>query len=356
MPRSFRRRPFEWSYHMRPGGGSDILARPVAQDMQEKLKQPVVVDNRGGAGGNIGAQQVARAAPDGYTLLVANNSHTINPFIYKEPGYDMAADFAPISLLATSPAILVVPEASPRKTMADLIALAKKEGAQLRQPRRGHARPPGLGAVHEAGRHRRDAHRVQGHRADHHRGACRRDRLRVPDAGSGRAARQVGQAARAGGDIDASAFPRSRPSRRLPKRGCRASATIEVEIWWGVLAPAKTDERTLNKLHAADHRSGARSEDAAALARSGHGPQAHDAAPSSRRSSSPTWPSTRRSSRKTTSRRSSEACHPSLPTSRTSSYGKSSGNARDRPAQDRRRRRSRDSRRSRGRASAPATC
>jgi len=96
-----------------PGGGSDILARPVAQDMQEKLKQPVVVDNRGGAGGNIGAQQVARAAPDGYTLLVANNSHTINPFIYKEPGYDMAADFAPISLLATSPAILVVPEASP---------------------------------------------------------------------------------------------------------------------------------------------------------------------------------------------------------------------------------------------------
>lgn len=69
-----------------PGGGSDILARPVGNEMQERLKQSVVIDNKGGAGGNLGAQLVARSNPDGYTLLMANNSHTINPFIYKNPG------------------------------------------------------------------------------------------------------------------------------------------------------------------------------------------------------------------------------------------------------------------------------
>ena len=130
-----------------PGGGSDILTRPVAQEMQDKLKQAVIVDNRGGAGGNIGAQIVARAAPDGYTLLVANNSHTINPFIYKEPGYDMAADFAPISLLATSPAILVVPDASPARTMTDLIALAKKKPGSLNFGSPGVGTPGHLASV-----------------------------------------------------------------------------------------------------------------------------------------------------------------------------------------------------------------
>ena len=78
-----------------PGGGSDILARPMAAVMSQRLKQPVVIDHKGGAGGNIGAQIVAKAAPDGYSLVMVNNSHTVNPFIYQNPGYDMLADFAP---------------------------------------------------------------------------------------------------------------------------------------------------------------------------------------------------------------------------------------------------------------------
>ena len=83
-----------------PGGGSDILARPVAVDMSQRLKQTVIIDNKGGAGGNIGAQFVARSAPDGYNLMMANNSHVINQFIYKNPGFEMG-DLAPVSLVGT---------------------------------------------------------------------------------------------------------------------------------------------------------------------------------------------------------------------------------------------------------------
>ena len=87
-----------------PGGGSDILARPVAVDMSQRLKQPVIIDNKGGADGNIGAQFVARSAPDGYNLMMANNSHVINQFIYKNPGFEMG-DLASVSLVGTSPII-----------------------------------------------------------------------------------------------------------------------------------------------------------------------------------------------------------------------------------------------------------
>ena len=69
-----------------PGGGSDILARPIAPLMGERLMQPIIIDNKSGAGGNVGTQLVARAAADGYTLLMANNSQAINPFIYKKIG------------------------------------------------------------------------------------------------------------------------------------------------------------------------------------------------------------------------------------------------------------------------------
>ena len=131
LAQDFPTQPIKIVIPYAPGGGSDILARPVAVDMSERLKQAVVVDNRGGAGGNIGAQLVAKSAPDGYTIVMANNSHTINPFIYKTPGYDMTADFAPISLVGTSPAIMVVHKDVPARTVAEFIALARKNPGKL---------------------------------------------------------------------------------------------------------------------------------------------------------------------------------------------------------------------------------
>ena len=113
-----------------PGGGSDILARPVAVDMSQRLKQPVIIDNKGGAGGNIGAQFVARSAPDGYNLMMANNSHVINQFIYKNPGFEMG-DLAPVSLVGTSPIIVVVHKSSPVQSLADFVALARKNPGKL---------------------------------------------------------------------------------------------------------------------------------------------------------------------------------------------------------------------------------
>ena len=114
-----------------PAGPSDVLARVLGRKLEELLKQPIVVVNRPGAGGNIGAEAVATAAPDGYTLLMGNNSIlATNASLYKKLPYDPEKDFRPISLIGSQPNILVVNPKVPAKSMAELIALAKaKPGA-----------------------------------------------------------------------------------------------------------------------------------------------------------------------------------------------------------------------------------
>jgi tripartite-type tricarboxylate transporter receptor subunit TctC len=115
-----------------PGGPSDILARIVGQKLSELLHQPFVVDGRPGGGGNIAAEFVAHATPDGYTLLMGNNSIlATNMSLYKKLGYDAQQDFSPISLIGSQPNILVVPPSSSSKSMADLIAYAKAHPGKL---------------------------------------------------------------------------------------------------------------------------------------------------------------------------------------------------------------------------------
>ena len=108
-----------------PGGGVDIVARAIAQKMQENMGQPFVIDNRAGAGSNIGIEAAVQSAPDGYTLLVASSAIAINPSIYKVLRYDPLTDLAPISLTSVVPLVLVTSPNLPVQSVADIIALAK---------------------------------------------------------------------------------------------------------------------------------------------------------------------------------------------------------------------------------------
>jgi tripartite-type tricarboxylate transporter receptor subunit TctC len=114
-----------------PGGGNDVIARIVAGKMSAALGQQIVVENRGGAGGTIATRQVARAAPDGYTLLVATSSLAINPSIYPDIGYDPRKDFSPIGLMATSQNVLLVHPSVAASTLAELIARARLAPGRL---------------------------------------------------------------------------------------------------------------------------------------------------------------------------------------------------------------------------------
>ena len=108
-----------------PGGPTDVLARAVSQKLSERLGQPIIIDNRPGASGMIGADLVAKAAPDGYTLLANASIHVINPSLYKAPPYDAIKDFAPVGQIAEVPLVLVVSPALGVKTVKELIAKAK---------------------------------------------------------------------------------------------------------------------------------------------------------------------------------------------------------------------------------------
>jgi tripartite-type tricarboxylate transporter receptor subunit TctC len=115
-----------------PGGGSDRISRAVTRPLAENLKQQVVIDNRGGAGGNIGMEIAAKAPPDGHTLVFALTAQlAVNPALFKKVPYDPIRDFEPITLLATGPYVLVVHPSLPAKTLKELIALARARPGQI---------------------------------------------------------------------------------------------------------------------------------------------------------------------------------------------------------------------------------
>ena len=124
-------RPVKLVVGFTPGGGVDINARLLAPKLAEYLGQPFVVENRPGAGTNIANEYVARSAPDGYTLLINSNAHTVNPAIYAKLPYDTFKDFTDIAALAEQPNVLVVAANSPHKTLADFVSFAKKNPGKL---------------------------------------------------------------------------------------------------------------------------------------------------------------------------------------------------------------------------------
>jgi tripartite-type tricarboxylate transporter receptor subunit TctC len=129
-----------------PGGPTDIVARVVSQKLADQTGQQFIVENRAGAGGNIGAEAVARAPADGYTLLVATTAHAINPSLFKRLGYDLQKDFAPVSQLTGGPLVIVANPSLRANNVQELIALAKSKPGGLNYASSGNGQSTHLSA------------------------------------------------------------------------------------------------------------------------------------------------------------------------------------------------------------------
>jgi tripartite-type tricarboxylate transporter receptor subunit TctC len=139
---AFPSRPLRLVVPFPPGGPTDIVARPLAQLLSVALRQQVVIENKGGAGGSIAANGVAKSSPDGYTLLMGTvGTHAINPALYKKLSYDPIKDFAPLGLAASAPVAVVVGAATPYGNLGALIAAARKHPGEIAYASAGNGTP-----------------------------------------------------------------------------------------------------------------------------------------------------------------------------------------------------------------------
>ena len=233
-----------------PGGTTDILARSVGNELTKSLGQPVVVENRSGAAGNIGADAVAKSAPDGYTLLMGTvGTHGINSGLYAKMPYDAVKDFAPITIVAAVPNMLVLHPSVPAKTVKELIDLAKANPGKITFASSGAGT-----SIHLSGELFKTMAGV--------------DILHVPYKGSSPALTDLvgGQVnimfdnmpsalpLVKGGRLRAIAVTTSKRSATMPDLPTMAEAGLpgfDASSWFGVLAPAGTPKDIINKLNAA---------------------------------------------------------------------------------------------------------
>lgn len=141
QPAPFPSKPLQIIVPFATGGGNDVMARMVAPALSRQLGQPVIVDNKVGAGGNIGSQFVARAPADGHTLLLATNTLTLNPFLLKSIPFDVTTDLAPVGTIANQPIVVVTHPSVPAKNMRELIAYLKREPGKLFYASPGNGTP-----------------------------------------------------------------------------------------------------------------------------------------------------------------------------------------------------------------------
>jgi tripartite-type tricarboxylate transporter receptor subunit TctC len=146
LAESYPKKPITIVVPYPPGGPTDIVARVVGQKLGDRLGQQVIVDNRPGAGGNIGAALVARAAPDGYTLLLGTTAHAINPSVFPALNYDILKDFSPVVLLTSLPLVVITNASVPAKNVQELVALAKSKQGQLTYASSGNGQSTHLAA------------------------------------------------------------------------------------------------------------------------------------------------------------------------------------------------------------------
>ncbi len=246
---SFPAKPIRLVVTYPPGGGADLMARLVAPKMGEALGQTVVVENKPGASGQIGASEVARAAPDGYTLMLDASSFAVNPSLYARLPYDPAKAFAPLAVLALYPNMLVVTPSFPPKDVKELVALAK-------------AKP---GSVAFASSGNGSAQHLAGELFKQRAGV---DMQHIPYKGGGPAMNDViggqvpvffanvasGLAHVKGGKLRALAVTGAKRASSLPDTPTMAEAGIpgyEVYEWNAIFAPSGTPAPVLEKLAAA---------------------------------------------------------------------------------------------------------
>ena len=249
LAQTYPTKPVRYVIPMSPGSGADVIGRIVAIGLAPALGQQVVVDNRTGAAGNIGAELVAKAPPDGYTVFQGSMTHTTNVSLYTNLTYDLVRDFAPVTLLATSPASLVVHPSLPVNTVADLVAFAKARPGQLNYASTGLGTATFLAA--EMFKERAGI-----------------DLLHVPYRGGGESLASVvtGETSVYFGPLPAmmSLIKQARLRALAVTTAKRVSAApdlptiaesgypgYETGNWYGILAPVKTPKETIGILHSA---------------------------------------------------------------------------------------------------------
>lgn len=232
-----------------PGGGTDVVARILSEPLSAELGQPIIIDNRGGAAGNVGTDIAAKAPADGYTLLLTLSSHTINPKLYPKLPFDVEQDFASISLAAMIPQILVVHPSVPANNVKELIALAKAQPGKLNYASVGTGSPG-----HIAGELFKLRTGV--------------DIVHIPYKGGGPAVTDtlggqvqvlfvsmpaVWQHVKAGKvkAIAVTSAKRSLTAPDVPTIAESGVADVVVDSWYGLFAPAKTPPAITARLNAA---------------------------------------------------------------------------------------------------------
>ena len=245
---NYPNRPLRLVVPFSAGGAADVPGRILTQKMSEALGHQVVVDNRPGAGSTIGADQVAKAPPDGYTLLTISNTHFVSAALYKKLPYDSVSDFAPVTQVTSAPNIIVVHPSLPTKTVKELIALAKAKPGKIDYASSGNGSTQHLtGALFT---------KMAGIEMTH-----------IPYRGSGPATADllsgqvtVGFPGIAGmlpqikaGKLRALAVTGAKRSPELPQVPTVAEAGVkgyDVTAWFGIVAPKGTPRDIVQKLHA----------------------------------------------------------------------------------------------------------
>jgi tripartite-type tricarboxylate transporter receptor subunit TctC len=227
-------------------GGSDISGRLIGQKLSELWGQPVVVENRPGAAGNIGADAVAKAAPDGHTILLLVNSYTINTSIYRNLSWDLLRDFAPIGRYATSPMVVVVNDKMPVKNFAEFVAYAKANRGKVNYGSAGTGTAPHLAGELFAMRSGIEMLHVPYKGSAPSVTALVADEVQVSFGAMSAFDGMVKQGRlRALAVTTAARFPQLPDVPSVSESGLPG---FDVDIWYGFLAPAKTPPAILKKL------------------------------------------------------------------------------------------------------------